>query len=121
MSGPALAIVSTLFIMSAVAQTTPSGTSSSGAQPAENEPGELFNPHPVRSLRKFAKEEYRIWTSPFRPSNYDSHAIKKYVVPFAVISGALIATDLRTTQAFPNTADQTKWSGRVSQMGAGYT
>jgi len=116
-----LAIVSTLFITSAAAQTTPLGTPPSGAQPAQHEPGELFNPHPVRFVRKFAKEEYRIWTSPFRPSNYDSHAIKKYVVPFVVISGALIATDLRTAQALPNTADQTKWSGRVSQIGAAYT
>jgi membrane-associated phospholipid phosphatase len=115
-----LVIVSTLFITLAAAQTMPSG-SPSDAQPAQYERGELFNPHPVRFIRKFAKEEYRIWTSPFRTSNYDSHAIKKYVVPFVVISGALIATDLRTTQALPNTADQTKWSGRVSQMGAGYT
>jgi len=33
----------------------------------------------------------------------------------------LIATDTRTADALPNTPDQIKWSGRVSQIGAAYT
>ena len=42
-------------------------------------------------------------------------------MPFVAISGVLIGTDTRTTDALPNTDDQMKWSGRVSQLGAGYT
>ena len=29
-----------------------------------------------------SRDEYRIWTSPFRAGNYDSHTMKKYGVPF---------------------------------------
>jgi membrane-associated phospholipid phosphatase len=85
------------------------------------EKGELYDAHPIHFVRKFAHEEYRIWTSPFRRSSYESHALTKYVLPFIAISGVLIGTDTRTATALPNTADQTKWSGRVSQLGAGYT
>jgi membrane-associated phospholipid phosphatase len=85
------------------------------------ERGELFDPHAKRLLLGFGREQYRIWTSPFRFSSYDSHAVKKYVIPFVVIAGTLIATDTRTGDALPNTPDQTRWSGRVSQMGAAYT
>jgi hypothetical protein len=47
--------------------------------------------------------------------------MKKYGVPFLLISGALIATDHKTADLLPNTEDQTIWSGRVSQLGASYT
>jgi len=72
-------------------------------------------------FRRFLHDEYRIWTSPFRPSNYDSHTMMKYGVPFLLISAALIATDRKTADLFPNTKDQTIWGGRVSQIGASYT
>jgi len=84
------------------------------------EPGELFNPHPKHFLRKFGREQYRIWTSPFRASSYDAHSFRKYVIPFVAISAVLIATDTRTDVP-PNTTGQIRWSGRVSQIGAGYT
>jgi hypothetical protein len=71
-------------------------------------------------LRTFAHDEYRLWTSPFRFSNYDSHTMRKYGLPFLLISGALIATDHKTADALPNTEDQTTWSGRVSQLGSVY-
>ena len=103
-----------MLVLPAAAQVSP-------APAAATAPGELFDLHPKRSIKAFAKEEYRIWTSPFRRSSYDSHTVKKYVIPFVIISGALIASDLRTADALPNTTDQTKWSGRVSQMGASYT
>src|SRR5690348_444394 len=61
-------------------------------------------------VREFFHDEYRIWTSPFRSGNYDSHTMRKYVLPFVVIEAALIATDHKTAEALPNTADQTKWS-----------
>jgi membrane-associated phospholipid phosphatase len=106
-----------------VANATAQGGSSNGsqAQSTSFELGELYDPHPVVFAKKFAREEYRIWTSPFRRSSYQSHALTKYVLPFIAISGVLIGTDTRTADALPNTADQTKWSGRVSQLGAGYT
>jgi hypothetical protein len=79
--------------------------------------------HPAEHhiIPTFFHDEYRMWTSPFRPSNYDSHTMKKYGLPFILISGALIATDRNTASLLPNTTDQTVWSGRVSQIGATYT
>jgi len=76
---------------------------------------------PLKSAPKeFAIDEWRIWTSPFKRQSYGSHGFKKYVVPFVLVTGALIATDRKITQALPNSADQIKWSGRVSQIGGVY-
>src|SRR5262245_60757800 len=72
-------------------------------------------------LRTFVRDDYQLWTSPFRGSNYDSHTMRKYGLPFLLITGALIATDHKTADWLPNTEDQTVWSGRVSQMGAAYS
>lgn len=47
--------------------------------------------------------------------------MKKYGVPFLLFSGGLIASDRKTADLLPNTLDQATWSGRVSQLGAGYT
>jgi membrane-associated phospholipid phosphatase len=47
--------------------------------------------------------------------------VKKYGIPFLLISGATLATDPWTADLLPNTPEQTKWSGRVSQLGAAYT
>ena len=71
--------------------------------------------------RRFVTDEWRIWSSPFRTSNYNSHTVRKYVVPFAILSAALIATDRKTGDLLPNTTDQAVWSGRVSQFGAAYS
>ncbi|MBI2686306.1 MAG: phosphatase PAP2 family protein [Acidobacteria bacterium] len=70
---------------------------------------------------RFLSNEKDIWLSPIRPSSYSSHAVKKYVIPFAAISLALIATDRKTAGGLPNTLDQSRWSGRVSQIGSWYT
>jgi membrane-associated phospholipid phosphatase len=56
-----------------------------------------------------------------RKGSYSSHTVKKYIIPFAILSGALIATDTKTADLLPNTLDQTRWSGRVSQAGASYS
>src|SRR3954469_4865187 len=116
--------IALVVILPLAAQQDPSG-GNSGAAPvkaaAQTTPGELIALHPVASLKGFVHEEYRIWTSPFRLSSYDAHAVKKYVIPFALISAGLIASDKSTADALPNTNDQTKWSGRVSQIGAAYT
>ncbi len=71
--------------------------------------------------KRFIKDEISIFTNPFRRSSYDSRATKKYLIPFAVITATLLATDRKTSDALPNSADQTRWSGRVSQFGAWYS
>jgi len=85
-----------------------------GATPAETPGARQF-------LREFGRDEWKIWTSPFRRESYSSGAGMKYVLPFVLLSGTLIATDRHTAHILPNTPDQTRWSGRISQMGASYT
>lgn len=88
------------------------------AQPPSNAPP----PVEFKTLpRTFVNDEWRLLTSPFRSSSYQSHAVKKYIIPFALISGALVATDHKTGELLPNTTDQEIWSGRVSQFGAWYS
>lgn len=72
-------------------------------------------------VKTFVHDEFRIWTSPFRPSSYSGEAFPKYVLPFTLLTGALFATDHQTANLLPNTADQMSWSGRVSQIGSGYS
>jgi len=70
---------------------------------------------------RFLRNEYQIWTSPFRPSSWKSPTMKKYGIPFLVVAAGLFASDQESIELLPNTSDQIKWSGRVSQMGASYT
>ncbi len=114
----------TLLIVSwaaAMAQTPVDGDAS---QPPQVEKSES-QPSPVPGLKSFPRtfivDEWRIWSSPFRGSSYSSPTVKRYVIPFTLITGALIATDRKTAEVLPNTSDQTVWSGRVSQIGAAYT
>jgi membrane-associated phospholipid phosphatase len=72
-------------------------------------------------VRQFVADEVHLWTSPFRKSSYSSQGFTRYVLPFTLITGALLATDHRTANALPNTTDQSKWSLRVSQIGAPYS
>ena len=72
-------------------------------------------------IRQFVADEIQIWTSPFKGSSYTSRGFTTYVVPFALITGALIATDQKTGDLLPNTEDQSTWSLRISQIGAPYT
>lgn len=76
----------------------------------------------VKTLpKRFLADEWKTLSSPFRPSSYNAPTVKKYVVPFALISGALIASDRHTGTALPNTANQLRWNGRVSQLGSWYS
>lgn len=43
------------------------------------------------------------------------------MLPLTAISAVMIATDKSTSNALPNSFDQTKWSGRASQFGAWYS
>jgi membrane-associated phospholipid phosphatase len=71
--------------------------------------------------RRFLNDEWKMWRSPFRRSSYESHALKKYLIPFALISTALIASDRKIAETLPNTSDQVRWGGRGSQFGAWYS
>jgi len=120
-----IALILSLYVALPVRaqQTDPQANTS----PQTKDPGSTTPNLPQTStpdkpgLRRFLRDEYCMWTSPFRPSNYDSRTMKKYGLPFLLITGALIATDHKTADLLPNTADQTTWSGRVSQLGAAYT
>ncbi|MEO8096738.1 MAG: phosphatase PAP2 family protein [Acidobacteriota bacterium] len=111
---PALLLASfLLFCNATMAQagepTSPdAGTSSSEAQRTN-----LF--------RTILRDEAHMWTNPFRHGSYSSHTFSKYVLPFTLITGGLIASDHRTSNLLPNTSDQARWSLRVSQVGAPYT
>lgn len=90
------------------------------AQP-EQDQRRIADPGKHAFVKTFMKDELQIWTSPFRRSSYSSHAFPKYVLPFTLITGALIATDHQTANLLPNSIDQATWSRRVSQVGAPYT
>lgn len=94
-------------------------SSKSPQPPAVNPQIDQHGKQPL--LREFLQDEWRMWTSPLRQGTHSSHTLKKYVIPFALLSGALIATDTRTADLLPNTPNQKKWSGRVSQIGASYS
>lgn len=109
-----------------MAQQAPSDEKPLSKQPEQQQERELTLPRssdPGKQpfLRNFVHDEWRMWSSPFRSSSYDTKTVKKYVIPFAIISTALIAVDRKTIDVLPNTTNQTVWSGRVSQLGSAYT
>src|SRR4051795_11215286 len=46
-------------------------------------------------IRQFFVDELHMWTSPFRASTYTGENLY-YVLPFTLVTGALIATDRQT-------------------------
>ena len=68
--------------------------------------------------KQFVRDEWRIWSSPFRRKSCSAKAFLEYVVPFVVVTGGLIAADRPLKGALPNSDDQLRWSGRVSQIGS---
>ena len=102
------------------------------AQPPDSAPSEIAEQRVLEVARSsdpgrqpffqnFARDEWSIWSSPFRTSSYSGHAVKKYLVPFALVSIAMMTTDDRSEDTLPDTPDQRKWAGRISQVGAAYT
>ncbi len=69
----------------------------------------------------FLHDQRRMWIGPFRPRNYDTHVMKRYGLPFIIISAALLATDQQTAKWLPNTNNQVLTSSRISEIGAPYT
>ena len=72
-------------------------------------------------VHDFVHDQYRMWTGPFRAHNYSTHMMKRYGLPFLLISGTLLATDRETAKWLPNTTGQVLLSSRVSEIGAPYT
>src|SRR5262245_60391860 len=97
--------IALLTVSTAFAQ----GTGNSQTQPPSTKP-----PY----FKEFLRDERDLWTSLVKKETYTSHGMKKYGIPFALVSGALIATDSRTAASLPNSEDQKRWSGRVSQAGS---
>jgi membrane-associated phospholipid phosphatase len=69
-------------------------------------------------VRDIWKDQQVIWTSPFRMNMRQWLTIG---LPIAGVTAALIATDRHADTTLPNTADQVRWSGRVSQVGSALT
>jgi membrane-associated phospholipid phosphatase len=99
----------------------PSSARAEDGTPQDSLPNEVRETHKEPILRDFFRDEKTMWTSPFRGSSYSTRTFSKYVVPFTIITGVLIATDRKTADVLPNTADQARWSLRTSQFGASYT
>lgn len=116
-------VFAALFLVSleAWAQTPGAASAQQGTPDRQVEESPAADPGKSSFLKTFAADEWRMWTAPFRRSSYSAASVKRYVIPFTLIAGTLIATDRRTSEALPNTKDQTVWSGRVSQIGAAYT
>jgi len=106
----ALLTVSTVFAQEVETAQSPAGNQQPQPQPTKP-------PY----LKEFLRDERDLWTSLIKKDTYTSHGMKKYGIPFVLLSGALIATDSKTAEYLPNTDDQKRWSGRVSEAGAAYT
>jgi len=99
------------------AQTNPSDASTSLT--AREEARYSTETESLKPLgKKFAKnlllDQKDIWTSPFHMKRSDA----KWWLLFGTATGALIATDHTTSRQLPNTNDQSRFSARVSNVGA---
>ncbi len=77
---------------------------------------------PLKPLaKKFFKnvllDQKAIWTSPFHMKRSDA----KWWLLFGAVTGGLIATDRSTARQLPDTRDQLRVSGYVSDVGSLYT
>src|SRR5262245_34277719 len=120
-----LFVVCSLFLF-AGANTSFAQADTSNVPPQKQDQDQLnlpksSDPGKQPFIREFFHDEVTMWTSPFRKESYSTHTFRKYVLPFSLITIALIATDHQTSDLLPNTPDQSKWSLRVSQIGAAYT
>ena len=85
----------------------------SGEEPGSGPSGPTASSLPKNILL----DQKAIWTSPFHVTRKDA----KWWLTFAAITGVAVATDRRSSQQLPNTADQRAYSRDMSQMGAAYT
>ncbi len=82
-----------------------------------SEETERFKPLINKLARNVLLDQKEIWTSPFHMHAKDAG----WWLLFGAGTGALIATDRRTSKALPNTVDQVSISRHVSNLGATYT
>jgi membrane-associated phospholipid phosphatase len=77
---------------------------------------------PRFGMGEFAKniwsDQKLIWTTPARMNSRQWLTIG---APFVGVTAGLIATDEKAMTLLPNTPDQVKWCGRVSDLGALYS
>ena len=107
-----------------IALLTTSSVWAQEVETAQSSPGNQQTqapPTPPPYLKEFLRDELDLWSSLVKKETYTSHGMKKYGIPFVLLSGTLIATDSKTIEFLPNSEDQKMWSGRVSQIGASYT
>jgi len=73
---------------------------------------------PKRLVKSIWTDQKAMWTSPFHMNRRQWLTI---ALPLVAGTAALVATDEDAAKWLPNTADQVKWSQRVSNIGAAYT
>jgi membrane-associated phospholipid phosphatase len=107
-------------LLAGVLLTVPSLLAQDVRPATEAAPPGLTKPQSY-SAKDIAKDivldQKQIWTSPFRMTREDA----KWWLTFGAATGALIATDRRTSQQLPNTGHLVAFSRDVSQLGAVYT
>src|SRR5260221_6983557 len=90
-------IATSCMAASAAAQEAPPSPSAQNSQEEQKTAGQPTGhtpePSPREFLHTFSQDEWRMWTSPFHLSTYGSHTVKKYGIPFLLISAASLATD----------------------------
>jgi membrane-associated phospholipid phosphatase len=92
----------------------PSNPGVESGKPSANQSGQTSNPNFLRSL---LLDQKAIWTSPLHLSKQDA----MWLIPFAVATGALIATDRSTSGAIANSENLISVSNDISRIGAGYS
>ena len=98
-----------LAASSAAAQQPGAACSEEAAEPSK---------HLAKDIAKgILLDQKAIWTSPFHMTRNDA----ALWLTFGAITGALIATDSRSTRQLPNTKDQLAFGRDVSHLGAVYT
>ena len=88
-------------------------SAASGQVPAD----EALKPLATGFARNILQDQKAIWTSPFHMTRKDA----RWWLTFGAIVGAAVATDRRSSQQLPNTADQRRFSRDLSQVGAAYS
>lgn len=78
---------------------------------------ERIQPLMTKLAENVLVDQKEIWTSPFRMHKKDA----VWWLGLGAATGALIATDHRTSNVFRNSSGQIVWGDRLSQPGASYT
>jgi len=102
-------------LLVAASAAFPQGPGAAGNDRTE-EP-ESLKPLLKRFAGNIGQDQKQIWTSPFRMTRENA----QWWLAFGAATGALIATDRRSSRQLSNTVDQVAISNDVSRVGAAYT